>query len=57
MTFSNFLYNNIIFGTLGHNSIFGSDRLDYILGLAGDDTLNGKENHDILLGGNGDDSF
>ncbi|MEM9271904.1 MAG: hypothetical protein AAGA80_02910 [Cyanobacteria bacterium P01_F01_bin.143] len=57
MIFFNTLYGNLILGTLGHDALFGSDGLDYILGLAGNDTLNGRENHDLILGGNGDDSL
>ena len=49
--------NNLILGTFGNDSIFGSNGLDYILGLLGKDTLNGRENNDILIGGYGDDSL
>ncbi|MGK7895562.1 MAG: calcium-binding protein [Xenococcus sp. (in: cyanobacteria)] len=57
MNVLNLLITNTILGSLGDDSIFGSNSLDYILGLLGNDTLNGQENNDILIGGYGNDSL
>ncbi|MBW4458228.1 MAG: hypothetical protein KME55_39640 [Nostoc indistinguendum CM1-VF10] len=46
-----------IIGTLGNDTLVGSDLADTIKGLAGNDTITGNEGDDILTGGDGKDQF
>ncbi|NES82426.1 MAG: calcium-binding protein, partial [Moorea sp. SIO2B7] len=47
--------DNLILGTSGNDSLFGSVENDQIEGLAGNDTIFGSEGINTLLGGDGND--
>ena len=57
LTASNFIFNRVITGTSGSDSLLGSDSADTLLGLAGNDSLNGGAGDDKLDGGAGMDSL
>ncbi|MBD9601061.1 right-handed parallel beta-helix repeat-containing protein [Pseudomonas sp. PDM10] len=57
LTASNFIFNRVITGTTGSDSLLGSDSADTLLGLAGNDSLNGGAGDDKLDGGAGMDSL
>ena len=46
---------NVILGTDGNDTLFGSDDRDAMLGLAGNDRLHGRDADDLLCGGTGSD--
>ncbi|AUB44264.1 Ca2+-binding protein, RTX toxin-related (plasmid) [Nostoc flagelliforme CCNUN1] len=46
-----------IIGTLGNDTLVGSDLADTINGLAGNDTITGNQGNDTLTGGGGKDQF
>ena len=48
---------NLTEGTLGNDSLLGTDSDDVIAGLAGDDTLSGRHGDDLLIGGEGSDFY
>ncbi|MBV7510143.1 glycosyl hydrolase family 28-related protein [Pseudomonas sp. PDM25] len=57
LTASNFIFNRVITGTSGSDSLLGSDSADTLLGLAGNDSLSGGAGDDKLDGGAGMDSL
>src|SRR3990167_3808503 len=66
LTASNFIFNRVITGTSGSDSLLGSEAADTLLGLdgndslsggAGDDRLDGGAGVDTLTGGTGADTF
>ncbi|VVP01662.1 hypothetical protein PS850_02897 [Pseudomonas fluorescens] len=66
LTASNFIFNRVVSGTSGSDSLLGSDSADTLLGLAGndslssgagDDKLDGGAGMDTLTGGTGADTF
>jgi len=57
LTASNFIFNRVITGTTGSDSLLGSDSADTLLGLAGNDSLSGGAGDDKLDGGAGMDSL
>ncbi len=57
LTASNFIFNRVITGTSGSDSLLGSDSADTLLGLAGNDSLNGGAGDDKLDGGAGMDTL
>lgn len=57
LTASNFIFNRVITGTSGSDSLLGSDSPDTLLGLAGNDSLSGGAGDDKLDGGAGMDSL
>lgn len=57
LTASNFIFNRVITGTSGSDSLLGTDSADTLLGLAGNDSLSGGAGDDKLDGGAGMDSL
>lgn len=57
LTASNFIFNRVITGTSGSDSLLGSDSADTLLGLAGNDSLSGGAGDDKLDGGAGMDTL
>ncbi|KJZ33757.1 M10 family metallopeptidase C-terminal domain-containing protein [Pseudomonas fluorescens] len=57
LTASNFIFNRVVTGTSGSDSLLGSDSADTLLGLAGNDSLNGGAGDDRLDGGAGMDTL
>ncbi|WP_053162580.1 putative Ig domain-containing protein [Pseudomonas brassicacearum] len=57
LTASNFIFNRVITGTSGSDSLLGSDAADTLLGLAGNDSLSGGAGDDKLDGGAGMDTL
>jgi parallel beta-helix repeat protein len=57
LTASNFIFNRVISGTSGSDSLLGSDSADTLLGLAGNDSLSGGAGDDKLDGGAGMDTL
>ncbi|EJM61988.1 parallel beta-helix repeat (two copies) [Pseudomonas sp. GM50] len=57
LTASNFIFNRVVTGTSGSDSLLGSDSADTLLGLAGNDSLNGGAGDDKLDGGAGMDTL
>ncbi|MCP1445554.1 parallel beta-helix repeat protein [Pseudomonas sp. GGS8] len=57
LTASNFIFNRVLTGTSGSDSLLGSDSADTLLGLAGNDSLNGGLGDDKLDGGAGMDTL
>jgi len=57
LTANNFIFNRVITGTSGSDSLLGSDSADTLLGLAGNDSLSGGAGNDKLDGGAGRDSL
>ncbi|WP_223488583.1 M10 family metallopeptidase C-terminal domain-containing protein [Pseudomonas sp. A-RE-19] len=57
LTASNFIFNRVITGTSGSDSLLGSDSADTLLGLAGNDNLSGGAGDDKLDGGAGMDTL
>lgn len=57
LTASNFIFNHVVSGTSGSDSLLGSDSADTLLGLAGNDSLSGGAGDDKLDGGAGMDSL
>lgn len=51
------IFDTIIVGTPGNDSISGTNGRDLIFGLGGNDNLNGSNNNDCLVGGDGNDSL
>jgi parallel beta-helix repeat protein len=54
---SNFIFNRVVTGTTGNDSLQGTDGPDTLLGLAGNDTLSGGAGDDRLDGGAGVDTL
>ena len=57
LTASNFIFNRVVSGTSGSDSLLGSDSADTLLGLAGNDSLSGGAGDDKLDGGAGMDTL
>ncbi|UVL01136.1 M10 family metallopeptidase C-terminal domain-containing protein [Pseudomonas sp. B21-048] len=57
LTANNFIFNRVITGTSGSDSLLGSDSADTLLGLAGNDNLSGGAGDDKLDGGAGMDTL
>ncbi|WLI09841.1 MULTISPECIES: glycosyl hydrolase family 28-related protein [Pseudomonas] len=57
LTANNFIFNRVITGTSGSDSLLGSDSADTLLGLAGNDNLSGGAGNDKLDGGAGMDTL
>ncbi|WP_335944278.1 putative Ig domain-containing protein [Pseudomonas sp. G166] len=57
LTASNFIFNRVVTGTSGSDSLLGSDSADTLLGLAGNDSLSGGAGDDKLDGGAGMDTL
>src|SRR3546814_3204536 len=57
LTASNFIFNRVITGTSGSDSLIGSESADTLLGLAGNDSLSGGAGDDKLDGGAGKDTL
>ncbi|WP_454835122.1 M10 family metallopeptidase C-terminal domain-containing protein [Pseudomonas lini] len=57
LTANNFIFNRVITGTSGSDSLLGSDSADTLLGLAGNDSLSGGAGDDKLDGGAGMDTL
>ena len=57
LTANNFIFNRVITGTSGSDSLLGSDSADTVLGLAGNDSLSGGAGDDKLDGGAGMDTL
>ncbi|MHC8294133.1 M10 family metallopeptidase C-terminal domain-containing protein [Pseudomonas sp. LB3P58] len=57
LTASNFIFNRVVTGTSGSDSLLGSDSADTLLGLAGNDSLSGGAGDDRLDGGAGMDTL
>ncbi|EJM17019.1 parallel beta-helix repeat (two copies) [Pseudomonas sp. GM18] len=57
LTASNFIFNRVLTGTSGSDSLLGSDSADTLLGLAGNDSLSGGAGDDRLDGGAGMDTL
>ncbi|MBD0701699.1 putative Ig domain-containing protein [Pseudomonas sp. PSB1] len=57
LTASNFIFNRVVTGTSGSDSLIGSDSADTLLGLAGNDSLSGGAGDDKLDGGAGMDTL
>ena len=57
LTASNFIFNSVVTGTSGSDSLLGSDSADTLLGLAGNDSLSGGAGDDKLDGGAGMDTL
>lgn len=57
LTASNFIFNRVITGTSGSDSLQGSDSADTLLGLAGNDSLSGGAGDDRIDGGAGMDTL
>jgi parallel beta-helix repeat protein len=57
LTAGNFIFNRVITGTSGSDSLLGSDSADTLLGLAGNDSLSGGAGDDKLDGGAGMDTL
>ncbi|MBX0311455.1 MAG: hypothetical protein JHC31_06715, partial [Sulfurihydrogenibium sp.] len=52
-----FLFNNVILGTKGDDSLYGTNQKDIIYGQEGDDILYGNGGDDTLIGGVGNDKL
>ncbi|PAU63475.1 glycosyl hydrolase family 28-related protein [Pseudomonas sp. PICF141] len=57
LTANHFIFNRVITGTSGSDSLSGSDSADTLLGLAGNDNLSGGAGDEKLEGGAGRDSL
>lgn len=57
LTASNFIFNRVVTGTSGSDSLVGSDSADTLLGLAGNDSLSGGAGDDKIDGGTGMDTL
>ncbi|VVP21281.1 hypothetical protein PS838_03856 [Pseudomonas fluorescens] len=57
LTASNFIFNRVVSGTSGSDSLLGSDSADTLLGLAGNDSISGGAGDDKLDGGAGMDTL
>ncbi|WPN55379.1 M10 family metallopeptidase C-terminal domain-containing protein [Pseudomonas sp. P9_31] len=57
LTVSHFIFNHVVTGTSGSDSLLGSDSADTLLGLAGNDSLSGGAGDDKLDGGAGMDTL
>lgn len=57
LTASHFVFNRVVTGTSGSDSLLGSDSADTLLGLAGNDSLSGGAGDDKLDGGAGMDTL
>ncbi|WGK93354.1 putative Ig domain-containing protein [Pseudomonas migulae] len=57
LTASNFIFNRVVTGTSGSDSLLGSDSADTLLGLAGNDSLSGGAGDDKIDGGAGMDTL
>jgi parallel beta-helix repeat protein len=57
LTANNFIFNRVVSGTSGSDSLLGSDSADTLLGLAGNDSLSGGAGDDKLDGGAGMDTL
>lgn len=57
LTADNFIFNRVLTGTSGNDSVQGTAGADTLLGLAGNDSLNGGAGDDRLDGGAGMDSL
>ncbi|HJR29246.1 MAG TPA: putative Ig domain-containing protein, partial [Pseudomonas sp.] len=57
LTASSFIFNRVLTGTSGNDSLLGSDSADTLLGLAGNDSLSGGAGDDKLDGGAGMDTL
>ncbi|MHC8407457.1 putative Ig domain-containing protein [Pseudomonas sp. TMB3-21] len=57
LTADNFIFNRVVTGTSGNDSLAGTDSADTLLGLAGNDGLNGGAGDDKLDGGAGMDTL
>ncbi|KJZ64419.1 putative Ig domain-containing protein [Pseudomonas fluorescens] len=57
LTASNFIFNRVVTGTSGSDSLLGTDSADTLLGLAGNDSLGGGAGDDKLDGGVGMDTL
>src|SRR3990167_8019791 len=56
LTARNFIFNRVITGTSGSDSLLGSEAADTLLGLDGNDSLSGGAGDDRLDGGAGGDT-
>ncbi|UFH51105.1 M10 family metallopeptidase C-terminal domain-containing protein [Pseudomonas sp. KNUC1026] len=57
LTASNFVFEHVITGTSGNDSLVGSDGAETFYGLAGNDTIVGGGGDDIIVGGAGADTL
>jgi parallel beta-helix repeat protein len=57
LTASNFIFNRVVAGTTGNDSLQGTSGADTLLGLAGNDSLSGGAGDDRLDGGAGVDTL
>ncbi|WP_342654390.1 putative Ig domain-containing protein [Pseudomonas sp. F3-2] len=57
LTADNFIFNRVVTGTAGNDTLSGTDSAETLLGLAGNDSLNGGAGDDKLDGGAGMDTL